>query len=44
MAQINYTFKSIANRPKQQLDVLAKTNAIQYDFSDALGIDTKPKN
>ena len=43
MAQINYTFKSIANRPKQQLDVLAKTNAIQYDFSDALGIDTKPK-
>ena len=43
MSQINYTFKSIANRPKQQLSVLAKTNAIKHDFSKAFNIDTKPK-
>ena len=43
MGQIKYTFEAIANRPKEQLDVLAKTHAIKYDFSDAFGIDTKPK-
>ena len=43
MGQIKYTFEAIANRPKEQLDVLAKTHAIKYDFSDAFGIDTKQK-
>ena len=32
MAQIKYTFEAIANRPKGQLDVLAKTHAIKYDL------------